>query len=157
MRSATLVIALTAASAAFAQKDWPTFGHDLAGTRYSTLKQIDAKNVTRLVRAWAYHMNANAPPPAAAAPAPGSSDAGDAAAGGPPGGVGGSEVSPLVIEGVMYLTTGGPEVVALEPETGNELWAYDVTDGASHARSGVSGGRQPVATVSVPLRRDCRG
>ena len=41
-----------------AQTDWPTFGHDLAGTRYSTLKQIDTKNVTTLVRAWTYHMNA---------------------------------------------------------------------------------------------------
>jgi hypothetical protein len=59
-----------------AQTDWPTFGHDLAGKRYSTLKQIDTKNVTTLVRAWTYHMNAGAPPPAAA-PAPGSSEAND--------------------------------------------------------------------------------
>jgi quinoprotein glucose dehydrogenase len=53
-----LFIAFTAASTAYAQKDWPTFGHDLAGARYSTLKQIDTKNVTKLVRAWTYHMNA---------------------------------------------------------------------------------------------------
>src|SRR5580700_2624277 len=82
LRSASLVIVYMAAPAAYAQKDWPTFGHDLAGTRYSTLKQIDAKNVTRLVRAWTYHMTAGAPAPVAVAPAPGSSDAGDAAAGG---------------------------------------------------------------------------
>jgi len=164
MRSAILVIALTAASSAFGQKDWPTFGHDLAGTRYSTLKQIDAQNVTRLVRAWTYHMNAGATPAAVAAPAPGSSDAGDAAAGGPPGGRGrggrggppgggggggGSEVSPLVIDGVMYLTTGGRKVVALDPETGKELWAYGVTDGAPATRGLEfwAGDRQAPATV----------
>src|SRR5215467_6225512 len=62
----------------FAQTDWPTFGHDLAGSRYSTLKQIDAKNVTKLTRAWTYHMSSTA----AAAPAPGSSEAGDAVQGG---------------------------------------------------------------------------
>jgi glucose dehydrogenase len=126
IRSARLILAFAAASLAYAQKDWPTFGHDLAGTRYSTLKQIDASNVTRLARVWTYHMNAVAPQSAVAAPSPGSSDAGDAVAGGPPGGrgrggppgggIGGSEVSPLVIDGVMYTTTGG----------GKEIWAYTV-------------------------------
>jgi hypothetical protein len=48
----------------------------LAGTGYSTLQQIDAKNVTKLVRVWTYHMIASAPPKATAAPAPGSLDAG---------------------------------------------------------------------------------
>ena len=50
------------AGIAAGQDDWPTFGHDLGGTRYSTLKQIDASNVNKLVRAWTYHMNAGAPP-----------------------------------------------------------------------------------------------
>ncbi len=135
--------ALLVAGMACAQKDWPTFGHDLAGTRYSTLKQIDTKNVTTLVRAWTYHMNAGAPPPVAAAPAPGSSEAGDAVEGrgrgrGGRGGRGGgganNEVSPLVINGVMYITTGARKVAALEPETGKELWTYDVTDGAPATR-----------------------
>ena len=43
-------------------------------------------------------------------------------------------VSPLVIGGVMYLTTGGGRVVALEPETAKELWTYDVKDGAPATR-----------------------
>src|SRR5580704_3425763 len=108
--SAALAASVLSGTAA-GQTDWPTFGHDLAGTRYSTLKQIDSTNVTKLVRVWTYHMNADAPPRAAAVPAPGSSDAGDAVAGGPPvgrgrgrgpggGGGGNSEVSPLVIDGV---------------------------------------------------------
>src|ERR1700687_4560123 len=97
--------------AAFGQNDWPTFGHDLAGTRYSTLKQVDTRNVTKLVRAWTYHMNSGALSTAAGAPAPGSSDAGDAVAGGRGrggrgggggggGGGGNAEASPLVINGV---------------------------------------------------------
>jgi quinoprotein glucose dehydrogenase len=142
-----IYVALAAAAltaAAFGQNDWPTFGHDLAGTRYSTLKQIDTKNVNKLERAWTYHMNTAAPPAAAASPAPGSSDAGDAAAGGRAGGRGrggrgggsggNSEVSPLVINGVMYLTTGQRRVVALEPETAKEIWAYDVKDGSPATR-----------------------
>jgi quinoprotein glucose dehydrogenase len=142
MRSATPVVVLAASAPAFAQKDCPTFGHDLAGTPYSTLKQIDTKNVT-------YHMDSGAPPAAVAAPEPGSSDAGDAVAGDPPGGTGrggrggrggpgggggNSEVPPLVIDGVMYLTTGGRKVVALEPEFGKEIWAYSATDGALATR-----------------------
>src|ERR1043165_471153 len=63
-----------------ARGDWRTFGHDRGGSRYSTLKQIDSRNVTKLVRAWTYHMSAAAAP--APAPAAGSSEAGDAVEGG---------------------------------------------------------------------------
>src|SRR5580693_9070681 len=107
MRITYGVTAVALAASAFGQTDWPTFGHDPAGTRYSTLKQIDTKNVTTLVRAWTYHMNAGSPPPVAAAPTPGSSEANDAVEGrgrgrggrGGRGGGGGAnnEVSPLVI------------------------------------------------------------
>ncbi|HJZ99524.1 MAG TPA: pyrroloquinoline quinone-dependent dehydrogenase [Candidatus Solibacter sp.] len=141
----TLLAAAAMAGAAWAQTDWPTFGHDLGGSRYSTLKQIDSKNVTRLTRAWTYHMSAGAAPAApTSASAAGSSEAGDAVEGGRGrggrggrggGGRGGnSEVSPLVIDGVMYLTTGAGRVVALEPETAKELWAYEVKDGAPATR-----------------------
>src|SRR5262249_33229021 len=138
-------IVLLVAAAAYGQTDWPTFGHDPGGARYSTLKQIDRSNVTKLVRAWTYHMSVAAPS-AAAAPAAGSSEAGDAVEGGRGGrgrggrgggggGRGGnSEVSPLIIGGVMYLTTGGGRVVALEPETARELWTFDVKDGAPATR-----------------------
>ena len=58
------VLGVALVGAALAQNDWPTFGHDLAGTRYSPLKQIDTGNVSKLVRSWTYHMN----PGEAAAP-----------------------------------------------------------------------------------------
>lgn len=65
------VISTADAQASKSQTDWPTFGRDLAGTRYSPLKQIDTKNVTNLVRVWTYHMNGGTPAPTVAAPAPG--------------------------------------------------------------------------------------
>src|SRR5213593_758055 len=36
--------------------EWPTYGHDLGGMRFSPLKQITPANVVRLQRAWVYHM-----------------------------------------------------------------------------------------------------
>src|SRR3954463_7270273 len=44
--------------------DWPTYGHDPGGMRYSPLSQIDTTNVARLAVAWTYRMR-----PASAAPA----------------------------------------------------------------------------------------
>lgn len=114
------------------QADWPTYGRDLAGTRYSPLKQIDTKNVTKLTRAWTYHMNPNAgaPEPAPeAAPPPGARGRRGMGSMGRQ-----SEVSPLVINGVMYLTTAYNRVVALDPETAKELWSYQVKDGSPAIR-----------------------
>src|ERR1035441_8459305 len=37
--------------------DWPMFNRDLAGTRYSPLTQINAANVGKLTKAWAYAFN----------------------------------------------------------------------------------------------------
>ena len=118
------------AGAAFAQTDWPTYGNDLAGTRYSPLKQIDTKNVTKLVRAWTYHMNPGGTAPAAAPP-----EAGGRGRGGRGGGGGRNwSTTPLVVNGVMYLTTAYNRVVALDPETAKELWVYEVKDGSPAVR-----------------------
>jgi len=43
--------------AAAGQTDWPTYGHDSGSTRYSPLKQITTKNVSKLAPAWTYHIN----------------------------------------------------------------------------------------------------
>src|SRR5437868_6806796 len=85
------------AAAAFGQTNWPAYGHDPGGARYSPLKQIDAHNVAALRRAWTYHT-----------------------------GDGGSfETTPIVVGGVMYFSTQTQKIVALEPETGKELWKFD--------------------------------
>ena len=38
-----------------AANDWPVYGHDAGGTKYSPLAQINRSNVRRLNRAWTYH------------------------------------------------------------------------------------------------------
>jgi quinoprotein glucose dehydrogenase len=149
-------IALGTTSATHAQKNWRTFGHDLAGTRHSTLQPSDSKDFTKLVCVWTDYMDAGAPPLAVATPTPGSSGAGDTVAGtatasrgrggrggrGAPGGDGGnSEASPLVIGGMTYMTIGACKVVALAPDSGKDIWAYTwaYTDGKRCSRSGYAG------------------
>ena len=103
--------------------DWPMYRHDLAGTGYSPLTQIDTRNVAKLSRVWIYSLQSDAP---TAAPAGGR---------GGPGGVN-SEATPIVVNGVMYLPAAN-RVVALEPESGKEIWRYPVTGGAP-SRRGVA-------------------
>src|SRR5262245_13902852 len=88
--------------------EWPTYNHDLAATRYSALSQINTTNVARLKEAWAYRPSAT-------------------------GGRPSPEVTPIVVNGVMYLTAGN-HVVALEPETGKEIWRYEVQNGQASQR-----------------------
>lgn len=90
---------------AFAQNDWRYVGGDAGGTRYSTLKQIDRTNVTKLQVAWTFHtgpheLDKPTNPPSI-------------------------QCTPLVIDGVMYLTSADTKVIALDPATGRELWRFD--------------------------------
>ena len=117
-----------AASGVYAQNDWPTYGHDPGNTRHSPLKQIDAKNVAKLTRAWTYHMSPPEPADAAAAPEGGRGGRGRRRS---------SEASPIVVDGVMYLPTPYNRVVALQPETGKEIWSYMIPDGANASYRGV--------------------
>ncbi|MGA8438099.1 MAG: pyrroloquinoline quinone-dependent dehydrogenase [Candidatus Sulfotelmatobacter sp.] len=104
------------------QSDWPMYSHDYASTRYSPLKQINSRNVQTLVRAWTYHMNkAGQQSRNASAPSRG-------------GGRRASEATPIVVKGVMYLPTPFSSVVALEPETGKELWSYKMNHGRPAGR-----------------------
>jgi len=77
---------------------WLTYGLDYAETRYSTLKQIDATNVSRLGLAWTAEIG--------------------------PGG-GGQEATPLVVDGVIYAITNWSIVYAIDARTGKELWKFD--------------------------------
>ena len=89
--------------------DWPMYNRDLAGTRYSPLAQIDAGNVAKLTQAWSYNLGQASGPAA------------------------GSEFTPIVVGGVLYLAT-FHQVVALEPETGKEIWRYELKTGAPSKR-----------------------
>jgi quinoprotein glucose dehydrogenase len=112
-----LASGLLAASSISAQPaangDWPMFLHDLAGTRYSPLTQIDTSNVSTLKQAWLYRFNR-----------PGKKIVGNS-----PSELY-QEVTPIVVKGVMYLPA-GDRVVALDPETGKEIWTHEVQGIAS--------------------------
>lgn len=137
-------------------KEWPTYGHDSGGMRYSPLTQINVSNVNSLAVAWTYHMKpADYVPPAGRGPGGrGRGSRGGPAAGGAPSGgpgadavtaqaaqegVGGfgrggtgfavSEVTPLVVNGVMYIGTPYGRVTALDPTTGKEIWSYKLATG----------------------------
>src|SRR2546425_2453171 len=97
--------------------------HDLAGSGYSPLAQIDTKNVAKLIQVWTYGLQSDAPPAA--------QGTGRGGAGGP-----NSEATPIVVNRVMYLPAAN-RVVALEPDEGKELWRYTVSGGAP-SRRGVA-------------------
>ncbi len=80
----------TAAQAADA-KEWPTFGHDSGGMRFSPLTQINAANVGSLTVAWTYHMKQAGDAVGRGGPGggPGGRRPGGGAPGGGPGGPGG--------------------------------------------------------------------
>jgi glucose dehydrogenase len=91
--------------------DWPLYNRDLAGTRYSPLKEINTTNVAKLAPAWSYTLQA-----------------------------GGSSAVPLVMGGVMYVPSGG-RVVALDAASGMEKWSFEVPPppGAAPGRGGRGG------------------
>src|SRR5262249_36684110 len=85
---------------------WPYYGHDAGGMRYSPLAQIDRANVSRLKVAWTFHT-------------------GDVSDGTHGRRRSGFETTPLVVDGTLYLTTPFNRVIALDPETGTQRWAFD--------------------------------
>ena len=101
--------------------DWPMFSHDLAGTRFSPLKQINAGNAGKLKLAWSMPYRADRTGAAA-------------------GGLGGlTEATPVVVNGVMYLPAEN-RVLALDAVTGKQIWRFDVTagPGGGLSRRGVT-------------------
>jgi quinoprotein glucose dehydrogenase len=142
----TLLFIVLLAGTLCAQNDWPTYGHDPASTRHTPLTQVTGKNVANLTRAWTYHMMVAAPagPAAAQGEAPAAAPVGGRGGAGGRGGSGGrgggggrargSEASPIVVDGIMYLPTPYNRVVALQPETGKELWNYEIPAASASTR-----------------------
>jgi glucose dehydrogenase len=92
-----LAATATQAQAPFAAGDWPFYRHDLEGQGYSALKQINPDNVAKLTQAWTYTLSER----------------------------GGLEVTPIAVNGVMYLPATN-KVLALDGATGKEIWHFDV-------------------------------
>ena len=108
--------------------EWPMHLHDAAGTRFSPLTQITPANVAELQVAWVYHMKPPAPPAgsdaqAAAAPPATTAPTGRGRGRGSTG-FSQSEVTPIVANGTMFITTPYGRIVALDPTTGKEKWVF---------------------------------
>ena len=91
--------------------EWPTYGADLANTRYADLDQIDAGNFDQLEVAWRFKTDNLGPRPEF-----------------------NFQSTPLVVDGVLYSTAGTRRaVVALDAATGELLWMYRLDEGARGA------------------------
>ncbi|SCB37000.1 PQQ-dependent dehydrogenase, methanol/ethanol family [Cupriavidus alkaliphilus] len=78
-------------------RDWPSHGLDYAETRFSRLRQIDTANVRNLGLVWSYNLESTR----------------------------GVEATPLVVDGVMYVTASWSVVHAVDARTGKRLWTFD--------------------------------
>jgi glucose dehydrogenase len=103
-----------------AKNDWAASGRDEAGQRFSPLTQIDTKNIGRLKLAWQYGLDKNI---------------GNQT--GPQRGLAPTEAVPIVIGNVLFTPTVQHTIVALEADTGKEIWKYDLGK-ASPTLRGVS-------------------
>ena len=77
--------------------DWPSYGLDAAETRYSRLAKINDANVGELGLAWSYDLESTR----------------------------GVEATPLVVDGIMYVTASWSVVHAIDARSGARLWSYD--------------------------------
>jgi glucose dehydrogenase len=111
--------------------DWPSYGQDYSSQRYSAATQINTKNVKDLAQAWIYKS----------------------------GVVASFQTTPIVQNGVMYLSLPFNHVVALDAETGKQLWRYEhdrrkdwkMCCGPANRGVAVSNGRVFIGTVDARL------
>jgi quinohemoprotein ethanol dehydrogenase len=80
-----------------ASRDWPTYGLDYAETRFSHLRRITNANVKDLGLVWTYDLESTR----------------------------GIEATPLVVDGIMYVTASWSVVHAVDVRSGQRLWTYD--------------------------------
>ena len=84
--------------------EWRAYGHDVYGSRYSPLAQINRDNVPGLTVAWTYHTGEPLP----------TRDMKRSL-----------EVTPIMVNNTLYLSTPLGKIVALDPVTGSVKWRYD--------------------------------
>src|SRR5262245_10216960 len=123
-RSSSTTIAVVAALVAAAalaglaqppaDGDWRAWGRDAGGARFSPLAEIDRGNVARLRRAWTYHTG-DVEPAAASRPTA-------------------LETTPLAVNGTLFVSTQSGRVVALDGDSGRELWRFDPPPRAGRSR-----------------------
>ncbi|MCC7699235.1 membrane-bound PQQ-dependent dehydrogenase, glucose/quinate/shikimate family [Janthinobacterium sp. EB271-G4-7A] len=85
--------------------DWSAYGRSGYGDRYTPAAQITPANISGLKEAWTYHTGDFKGP----------NDPGEIA----------NEVTPLKVNDMLYLCTPHNIVIALNPDTGKEIWRHD--------------------------------
>lgn len=85
---------------------WQTYGGDKKSTRYAAFDQINRSNVDQLEVAWTYR----------------SGDMREDSRGS-------IQANPIVVDGVMYVTSPSIQAIALNAETGEEIWRFDPFQG----------------------------
>ena len=111
MRTAMFVVSLSALVAAQQNTNWTTFSGDNTGRRHSALAQITPANVARLTPQWLFQTDV-------------------------PGFPGrGLENSPLIADGIAYLTGNNNQAWAVDARTGRPLWKYTRTLPANFSAS----------------------
>jgi quinoprotein glucose dehydrogenase len=88
------------------EQDWPFYGGDQGGTKFSPLTDVNTSTAGRLAVAWEWSPREKALEAFGTRP-------------------GNFQATPLMIDNVLYLSTPYNRVVALNAETGAELWAFD--------------------------------
>ena len=86
--------------------DWPNYGNDPGGMRFSRLTQVNRDNVSKLKLAWVFHAE-------------------DMSYGSDGRKRSGFETTPIFVDGTLFITTAFNRVIALDPVEGKQLWAYD--------------------------------
>ena len=90
--------------------DWPSYGNDAGGLKYSALTDINRDNVSRLAIAFTWLANEKSIP---------------ASDGQKPARPGQFQATPLAIHDTLFFSTPFNRVIALDARDGRELWAYD--------------------------------
>ncbi|WP_391204244.1 PQQ-binding-like beta-propeller repeat protein [Psychrobacillus sp. L4] len=80
--------------------EWAIHGGDYYNRRYSMLNQITTENIGNLKPTWVSSL--------------GSGSEGKYS----------GEATPIVVDGIMFITTGANEIFALDAKTGEQIWAY---------------------------------
>jgi quinoprotein glucose dehydrogenase len=139
MRSPIAVLFLLASSTALASPDagWPAYGGDAGGTRYSPLTQINRDTVADLRVAWIFHT-------------------GEMGEGVKDWSRSAFEATPILYDGVLYLTTPSTDVVAVDAATGTLRWKHQSQSRKDlHYSDGVSRGVSLWVDDSTPTSADC--
>lgn len=110
--------------------EWLHYGRDYGQQRFSPLDQVNGSNVKRLVPKWIYQTGIAAT----------------------------FQTSPLIADGIMYLTAPYSHVVALDAKTGRERWRYEhkrasekTCCGPANRGASIGYGKIFVATVDAHL------